>query len=84
MIPVLTSFIPTTHAQLYMPAFFKLWEAFHSGVIEDRMIERCGILSENNLVIERAEGNSPWKDVGIWTTQEWNFLIGRGSGYMSA
>lgn len=87
MIPVLTSFLPSTHTHLYLPALFKIWEAFNSGVIDDRMMQLCGDLSEEHVAGTLGEageeGGAPWKDVGIWTQTEWNILVGKGLGSMS-
>lgn len=87
MIPVLTSFLPPTHTHLYLPAFFKLWEAFNSSVIDDRFLDLAGNLSEEHVSGPEGdagqEGGAQWKDVGIWSDAEWNLLIGKGLGSMS-
>jgi proteasome activator subunit 4 len=83
LVPVITSFLPPTHSSTYMPALFTIWRSFNSGVIDERIMERCAYLAEENLSIESGDGNAAWKDVGVWTTEEWNFLIARGSGFMS-
>ena len=87
MIPVLTSFLPPTQTHLYLPALFKLWEAFNSSVIDDRLLELAGELSEEHVsgvsgsAVE--EGGAQWKDVGLWTAAQWNFLVSKGLGSMS-
>jgi len=86
MIPVLTSFLPPTDTHLYLPSLFKIWEAFNSGVIDDRLLELCGDLSEEHVAGkfgDAGEGGAEWKDVGIWTEAEWNILVGKGLGSMS-
>lgn len=84
MIPVITSFVPLTHTHLYLPALFKIWEAFNSSVIDDRMIDFAGDISEENMFNESGEeGGAEWKDVGIWTNEQWTILIGKGLGSMS-
>jgi proteasome activator subunit 4 len=86
MVPVLTSFLPPTHTHLYLPALFRLWEAFNSSVVDDRLIELVGDLSEEHVVGKSGsvgEGGAEWKDVGIWTETEWTMLIGKGLGSMS-
>ncbi|KAF8971500.1 armadillo-type protein [Flammula alnicola] len=87
MIPVITSFLPPTHTHLYLPTLFKIWEAFNSGVLDDRLLELCGDLSEDHVsgIFGDAgeEGGAPWKDVGIWTEAQWNTLLGKGLGSMN-
>jgi proteasome activator subunit 4 len=87
MVPVLTSFMPPTHTHLYLPALFKLWEAFNSSVVDDRLMELCGDLSEEHVsgIFGDAgeEGGAVFKDVGIWTEDQWNILVGKGLGSMS-
>ena len=79
MIPVMTSLLPPFDIHLYVPVLFKLWEAFNSDVINSRLIEMCGDLSE-----EHKTGNAvKWKDVGIWTNAEWTVLVGTALGSMS-
>lgn len=79
MIPVMTSFLPPFDTHLYVPVLFKLWEAFNSEVINSRLIELCGDLSE-----EHKTGNIvKWKDVGIWTDAEWTVLVGKALASMS-
>ncbi|KAG6866845.1 hypothetical protein C0991_008781 [Blastosporella zonata] len=87
MVPVLTSFLPPTHIHLYMPALFKLWEAFNSSVIDDRVLDLAGLLSEEHVSGTSGdageEGGAQWKDVGIWTQAEWQVLISKGLGSMN-
>jgi proteasome activator subunit 4 len=86
MVPVITSFVPPTHTHLYLPVLFRLWEAFNSSVIDDRLIELVGDLSEEHVAGKSGsagEGGAEWKDVGIWTENEWTMLIGKGLGSMS-
>lgn len=87
MIPVLTSFLPPTHTHLYLPALFKLWEAFNSSVMDDRLLELAGSLSEEHVAglsgTAGEDGGAKWKEIGIWSESEWKFLIGKGLGSMS-
>jgi proteasome activator subunit 4 len=87
MIPVMTSFFPQTHIQLYLPTIFKIWEAFNSTLLDDRLIEFVGELSEEHVAgtMGKAgeDGGAPWKDVGIWSETEWTLLMGKALGSMS-
>jgi proteasome activator subunit 4 len=87
MIPVMTSFLPPSHVHLYIPSLFKLWEAFNSSIIDDRLIEFVGNLSEEHVAgkfgLAGEEGGAEWKDVGIWTSDQWTLLVGKGLGFMS-
>lgn len=82
MIPVLTSFLPPSHPHLYLPAVFKLWEAFNSFSMDDRFLELAGYLAEEHVTgkagIFGEEGGAQWKDVGIWSEQEWSLLVSKG------
>ncbi|ESK98497.1 membrane protein [Moniliophthora roreri MCA 2997] len=82
MVPVLTSFLPPKNFRLYIPPLFKIWEAFNSSVLDDRLLELAGDLSKENLIGRASEGVE-WKDVGIWTDSEWNMLVGKGLGSMN-
>ena len=87
MVPVLTSFLPPTHTHLYLPALFKIWEAFNSGVIDDRLLEMCGELSEDHVsgtAGDAGQGGAPWKDIGIWTESQWATLVGKSLGSISS
>lgn len=87
MIPVLTSFLPPTQTHLYLPALFKLWEAFNSSAVDDRLLELTGDLSEEHVsgISGRAgdEDSAQWKDVGLWTEAQWDLLMGKGLGSMN-
>jgi proteasome activator subunit 4 len=86
MVPVLTSFLPPIHTHLYLPALFKIWEAFNSSVIDDRLLEMCGELSEDHVsgtAGDAGQGGAQWKDVGIWTESQWAILVGKGLGSIS-
>ncbi|KAI0275116.1 hypothetical protein BC834DRAFT_851157 [Gloeopeniophorella convolvens] len=87
VIPVLTSFLPPTHIHLYLPAIFKLWEAFNSSLIDDRLIELVGGLSEEHVAGTSGkagpEGGAPWKDIGIWSGTEWTVLVSKTLGSMN-
>jgi proteasome activator subunit 4 len=88
MIPVMTSFLPPTHTHLYLPSLFALWEAFNSSVIDDRLIDLAGELSEEHSAgkfgLAGGEGRAEWKDVGIWSEAQWTLLVGKSLGSMSA
>jgi proteasome activator subunit 4 len=89
MIPVLTSFLPPMHTTLYLPVLFRLWEAFNSSVIDERMLELVGDLAEEHVAGPNPTSGDPrpgaadWKDVGIWTEREWTMLVGKSLGSMS-
>jgi len=79
MVPVMASFLPPFDIHLYVPVLFKLWEAFNSEVLNSRLIELCGDLSEEH----KTGSIVKWKDVGIWTDAEWTVLVGKALGSMS-
>jgi len=87
MIPVMTSFLPPTHTHLYLPTVFKIWEAFNSWLLDDRLIEFVGELSEEHVAGSMGkageDGGAKWKDVGIWSETEWTVLMGKALGSMS-
>jgi proteasome activator subunit 4 len=87
MIPVMTSFFPRTRIHLYLPTIFKIWEAFNSTLLDDRLIEFVGELSEEHVAgtMGKAgeDGGAQWKDVGIWSETEWTVLMGKALGSMS-
>jgi proteasome activator subunit 4 len=65
MIPVMTSFLPPTHTHLYLSAIFKIWEAFNSVLLDERLIEFVGELAEEHVA------GSCWKRwTGRWCTME--------------
>lgn len=76
MIPVLASFLPPFDIHLYLPALFKLWQAFNSAVIDERMLELLGDLAEEHVA-------GDWKDIGLWTESEWTFIASKMLGSMS-
>lgn len=86
MIPVMTSFLPLTHTHIYIPMLFKLWEAFNSSIINDWLLELCGDLSEEHVAGkagDAGEGGAEFKDVGIWTEEQWTLLMNKTLGSMS-
>ncbi|KAF8922284.1 armadillo-type protein [Mucidula mucida] len=86
MIPVITSFLPPSHTNLYLPALFKIWEGFNSSLIDDRFLHLAGHLSEEHvsgLSGDAGEGGAKWKDVGIWCETEWDILVSKGLGSMN-
>ncbi|TFK76811.1 hypothetical protein BDN72DRAFT_829977 [Pluteus cervinus] len=81
MVPVFASFLPPTHIHLYVPTLFKLWEAFNSSAIDDRLLDVAGELSETHIAGkagDAGEGGAEWKDIGIWTQAQWDILVGKG------
>ncbi|KAL1738773.1 hypothetical protein HDZ31DRAFT_78096, partial [Schizophyllum fasciatum] len=83
-VPIITSFLPRRHIDKYMPLIFKLWEAFNSSVLDDRFLEMTSELAERHVAgAAGPEGGAPWKDVGIWTEDEWNYLVGKGLGSLN-
>jgi len=87
MVPVMTSFLPPTHTHLYLPAIFKIWEAFNSVLLDERLIEFVGELAEEHVAgVARTaglEGGAKWKDVGMWSETEWTVLMSKALGSMS-
>ncbi|KAG9123719.1 hypothetical protein FRC07_014176 [Ceratobasidium sp. 392] len=86
LILVITSFISPSHPEVYMPALFKIWEAFNSTVLDDRLIHVMGNLAEEHCAGKQsrwAEGGAERKDVGIFTEQEWVLLMSKCLGSMS-
>ncbi|KAJ1310179.1 hypothetical protein OPQ81_006923 [Rhizoctonia solani] len=70
MIIVITSFISPSHPDIYLPALFKMWEAFNSTVVDDRLIHVMGNLAEEHCA-------------GIFTEQQWTLLMSKCLGSMS-
>ncbi|KIY51336.1 hypothetical protein FISHEDRAFT_37321 [Fistulina hepatica ATCC 64428] len=84
MVPVMTSFLPPTHVYHYWPLFYRLWEAYNSASVDDRMLDLVGELAEQHVAgTASGDGGAPWKDVGIWSQEEWDFIVGKGFGTMS-
>ncbi|KAF5337321.1 hypothetical protein D9611_003207 [Ephemerocybe angulata] len=86
MIPVLTSFLPPTRPHLYLPALFRIWEAFNSSIIDDRMLELCADLSEDHVAGQAGDLGElapQWKEVGIWSQWEWDFLSAKALGSLN-
>jgi proteasome activator subunit 4 len=84
MIPVITSFLPPSHTHLFLPSLFKIWEAFNSSVVDERLLELAGELSEGQVSAKPGDvGGSEWKDVGIWNETQWKLILSKGVGSMS-
>ena len=85
--PVMTAFLPASHTHLYLPVFFRLWEAFNSSIIDERLLELCGDLAEEHVAGKFGDigmdGGAEFKDVGIWSEAEWTILAGKALGAMS-
>lgn len=86
MTTVMTSFLPQTCADTYLPAIFKIWEAFNSASLDETFMELAGELSRDHVSGPDgqfgSEGAVRWKDVGIWTTEQWNLLTSKGLNMM--
>jgi hypothetical protein len=55
--------------------------------MDDRLLDLAGELAEEHVAAkcgDAEEGGTDWKDVGMWTEAEWNLLVGKGLGSMSA
>ncbi|CAE6462385.1 unnamed protein product [Rhizoctonia solani] len=86
MIIVITSFISPSHPDIYLPALFKIWEAFNSTVVDDRLIHVMGNLAEEHCAGKDGrwgDGSTERRDVGIFTEQQWTLLMSKCSGSMS-
>ena len=86
MIIVITSFISPSHPDIYLPALFKIWEAFNSTVVDDRLIHVMGNLAEEHCAGKDGrwgEGSTERRDVGIFTEQQWTLLMSKCLGSMS-
>lgn len=86
MATVMTSFLPQSHADAYIPAVFKIWEAFNSASLDEKFMELAGDLSRDHISGPEgrygSEGAARWKDVGIWTDEQWNLLTSKGLNMM--
>ncbi|KAH8835425.1 hypothetical protein DL96DRAFT_1702409 [Flagelloscypha sp. PMI_526] len=103
----LTTFLPLTHPQLYLPMLFRVWESVNSYMYDERMLAFLAKLSELHVAPSasdprkvdalpddaRSEGEErpawalpadmkagpAWsgifKDVGMFTQDEWDFLM---------
>ncbi|KAF7310620.1 hypothetical protein HMN09_00604800 [Mycena chlorophos] len=82
MFPVLTSFLPPTHIHLYLPTLLALARAFNSTIIDERLLELAGELSEEHVAGAAGpageEGGAKWKDIGIYSEADWSFIVGKG------
>jgi proteasome activator subunit 4 len=87
MTAVLTSFLPQSHADTYLPAIFKIWEGFNSAFVDERFMELAGNLSRDHISGPEGQygkdGTVHWKDVGIWSNDQWNLLTSKGLNMMS-
>lgn len=87
MIPVITSFLPPSHPQLYLPALFRFWEAINSSLVDDRLLHLAGQLAEEHVSGVNGDlgeaGGAKWKDIGIWSQAQWDILVTKGLGSMS-
>ncbi|CAK5268900.1 unnamed protein product [Mycena citricolor] len=73
MFPVLVSFLPLSDPHLYMPTLLSMSKACNSIIVDERILERAAELSEAH-----AASSTAWKDIGIWSHADWNYLIGKG------
>ena len=87
MILVITSFISPSHPDTYLPALFKIWEAFNSTVVDERLIHVMGNLAEEHCAGKLGrwgqEGGVDRRDIGIFTEQQWMMLMSKCLGSMS-
>ena len=86
MTPVLTSFLPPSNADGYIPMLFSIWEAFNSNIVDDRLIDFFGELAEDHVSGKSGffgDSGVGWKDVGIWTHSQWTLLMSKCLGSMS-
>ncbi len=81
MVPVMASFLPFTGTELYLPTVFNLWKSFNSSIVNDWFLELCGDLAEEHITGQA--GSAEWRDVGIWSEEQWTLLVGRTLGAMS-
>src|SRR5882762_8051939 len=76
MFSVMTAFLPPTHIHLYLPALLSFWRrGFNSTASNDRMVELLGSLSEEHVAGACKEGSPEWQAVGIWSEDEWSFIV---------
>ncbi|KAJ3576133.1 hypothetical protein NP233_g629 [Leucocoprinus birnbaumii] len=84
---IMTSFLPRTHPDIYLPAIFKIWEAFNSAYMDERFMELAGDLARDHVSGPEGEfgsdGAASWKDVGIWSAEQWSLLTSKGLNMMS-
>lgn len=88
MLPVIVSFLPPYSVQSYIPALFAIWGSLNSSVADDRMLELVASLSEEHVAGEFNDDGGPgtsakWQDVGLWTHEQWTFLMGKCLSSMS-
>ncbi|KAF5356022.1 hypothetical protein D9756_004202 [Leucocoprinus leucothites] len=87
MATVMTSFLPRSHPDIYLPAVFKIWEAFNSAYLDEKFMELAGDLARDHVSGPEgefgSEGAAVWKDVGIWTTEQWCLLTSKGLNMMA-
>lgn len=78
--------MPPTNTELYISPLFKLWEALNSVSMDERMLELAGDLSEEHVAGKAGiagEAGAEWKDIGIWTQEQWTLLVTKGLSAMS-
>jgi proteasome activator subunit 4 len=84
VVTLLTSFLPLTNASSYIPALFKIWEAFNSTYIDDRMVELLALLAEEHVAGKGEDGYGlPFNDVGIFEEVQWVRIMRACLGSMS-
>lgn len=103
----LTTFLPLSHPQYYLPMMFRVWESINSYQYDERMLHMISKLTEMHVdptasdpkiisqlsddEISEGEHRPQWtengpgpshgqwqglyKDIGIFTEHEWNFLM---------
>ncbi|SRR5258708_6854619 len=66
------SLLPPNNIQLYLPIFFRIWEAFNSTQLDERMLDISASLVQECVCAElESSSGSIWRDVGIFTTEQW-------------
>ena len=103
----LTTFLPLSHPQYYLPMMFRVWESINSYMYDERMLSMISKLTEMHVdptasdpkilsqlpddEISEGEHRPQWaetspgpsfgqwqglyKDIGIFTEHQWNFLM---------
>lgn len=70
----LVHFLPLSKPQRWLPAMFKLWESFESGMFDDQMLDllaRLAVLHSNPDTLSRDSVEDPSKDPGYTSPSMW-------------
>ncbi|PWN28316.1 hypothetical protein BDZ90DRAFT_250757 [Jaminaea rosea] len=80
----LVHFLPLSKPQRWLPAMFKLWDCFESGLFDDQMLDllaRLAILHANPEISQSEDSGtvSPqrglWKEVGLLTKEQFAMIM---------